>query len=327
MASVFETGDDILSEALNQSNIFPETENDFFPETENDWTDGTVANLSSETFMPSEISLANNLPSISVLENISQDISQEYSMASDTSLASTSRNNSRISLASSSNFDQDMEFIQDSMASEICFENTSLDESMIANFQEDEIIQAALQVQEISNTFENTLEDNKVKNNELGKKRSKHSFNDQELVVLEGHFLKNNYPKSWTKKEIAEELGINQSIVVAWFNNRRNGQRKAKKASKANIKSVPAQSQPQHIEEPSSQVVSGMQYLEYFRVFLLNLSDLPQWSIKDCNVPQTDLNLFQSFLSQRYLPSETFFAIFKTFFSKLFTQYGHNQSE
>ena len=253
MASVFETGDDILSEALNQSNIFPETEND--------WTEGTVANLSSETFMPSEISLANNLPSISVLENISQDISQEYSMASDTSLASTSRNNSRMSLASSSNFDQDMEFIQDS---EICFENTSFDDSMIANFQEDEIIQAALQVQEISNTFENTLEDNKVKNNELGKKRSKHSFNDKELVVLEAHFQENNYPKSWTKKEIAEELGINQSIVVAWFNNRRNGQRKVKKASKANVKSAPAQSQPQHIEEPSSQAVLGMQYLEVF---------------------------------------------------------------
>ena len=301
MASVFETGDDILSEALNQSNIFPETEND--------WTEGTVANLSSETFMPSEISLANKLPSISVLENISQDISQEYSMASDTSLASTSRNNSRISLASSSNFDQDMEFIQDSMASEIAsdtslastsrdnsrislassrnfdqdmefiqdsmaseisFENTSLDDSMIANFQEDEIIQAALQVQEISNTFENTLEDKKVKNNELaGKKRSKHIFNDQELVVLEGHFLKNNYPKAWTKKEIAEELGINQSIVVAWFNNRRNVQRKVKKASKEIVKSAPAQSQPQHIEEPSFQAVSGMQYLEYFRVFLL----------------------------------------------------------
>lgn len=260
-ASVFETGDDILSEALNQSNIFPETENDFFPETGNDWTDGTVANLSSETFMPSEISLANNLPSISVFENISQNISQEYSMASGTSLASTSRNNSRISLASSSNFDQDMEFIQDS---EICFENTSFDDSMIANFQEDEIIQAALQVQEISNTFENTLEDNKVKNNELGKKRSKHSFNHQELVVLEGHFLKNKYPKSWTKKEIAEELGINQSIVVAWFNNRRNGQRKVKKASKANVKLAPAQSQPQHVEEPSSQAVLGMQYLEYF---------------------------------------------------------------
>ena len=224
MASVFETGDDILSEALNQSNIFPETENDFFPETGNDWTDGTVANLSSETFMPSEISLAKNLPSISVFENISQDISQnisqEYSMASNTSLASISRNNSRISLASSSNFDQDMEFIQDSMASEICFENTSLDisqdisQDMIANFQEDEIIQAALQVQEISNTFENTLEDNKVKNNEqLGKKRSKHSFNDRELVVLEGHFLKNNYPKSWTKKEIAEELGKNNQLL------------------------------------------------------------------------------------------------------------------
>ena len=142
---------------------------------------------------------------------------------------------------------------------------------MIANFQEDEIIQAALQVQEISNTFENTLEDNKVKNNELGKKRSKHSFNDQELVVLEGHFLRNKYPKSWTKKEIAEELGINQSIVVAWFNNRRNGQRKVKKASKANVKSAPAQSQPQHIEEPSSQSVLGMQYLEYFRVSLLNI--------------------------------------------------------
>ena len=292
MASVFETGDDILSEALNQSNIFPETEND--------WTEGTVANLSSETFMPSEISLANKLPSISVLENISQDISQEYSMASDTSLASTSRNNSRMSLASSSNFDQDMdsiqdsmaseiasdtslastsqnnsrislassrnfdqdmEFIQDSMASEISFENTSLDDSMIANFQEDEIIQAALQVQEISNTFENTLEDKKVKNNELaGKKRSKHIFNDQELVALEGHFLKNNYPKSWTKKEIAEELGINQSIVVAWFNNRRNVQRKVKKASKENVKSAPAQSQPLHIEEPSFQAVSGMQY-------------------------------------------------------------------
>ena len=265
-ASVFETGDDILSEALNQSNIFPETENDFFPETGNDWTDGTVAILSSETFMPSEISLANNLPSISVLENISQDISQEYSLASNTSLASTSRNNSRMSLASSSNFDQDMEFIQDSVASEICFENISLDDSMIANFQEDEIIQAALQVQEISNTFENTLEDNKVKNNELGKKRSKHSFNHQELVVLEGHFLKNKYPKSWTKKEIAEELGINQSIVVAWFNNRRNGQRKVKKASKANVKLAPAQSQPQHVEEPSSQAVLGMQYeyLEYF---------------------------------------------------------------
>ena len=112
-----------------------------------------------------------------------------------------------------------MEFIQDSMASEICFENTSLDisqdisQDMIANFQEDEIIQAALQVQEISNTFENTLEDNKVKNNELGKKRSKHSFNDQELVVLEGHFLKNNYPKSWTKKEIAEELGKNNQLL------------------------------------------------------------------------------------------------------------------
>ena len=256
-ASVFETGDDILSEALNQSNIFPETENEFFPETGNDWNDGTVANLSSETFMPSEISLANNLPSISVLENISQ----EYSMASDTSLASTSGNNSRMSLASSSSFDQDMEFIQDS---EICFENTSFDDSMIANFQEDEIIQAALQVQEISNTFENTLEDNKVKNNELGKKRSKHSFNHQELVVLEGHFQENNYPKSWTKKEIAEELGINQSIVVAWFNNRRNGQRKVKKASKANVKLAPAQSQPQHVEEPSSQAVLGMQYLEYF---------------------------------------------------------------
>ena len=171
--------------------------------------------------------MANNLPSISV---------------SDTSSASTSRNNnSWISVASSSNFDQDMEFIQDSMASEILFENSSLDDSMIANFQEDEIIQAALQVQEISNTFENTLEDNKVKNDkELGKKRSKHCFNDQELVVLEGHFLKNNYPKSWTKNEIAKELGINQSIVATWFNNKRNGLRKLKKASKGNVKSAPA---------------------------------------------------------------------------------------
>ena len=89
-------------------------------------------------------------------------------------------------------------------------------------------------------------------------------------MVLEGHFLKNNYPKSWTKKEIAEELGINQSIVVAWFNNRRNNQRKVKKASKANVKSAPAQFQPQQIEEPSSQAVLGMQYiLRIFQSFLV----------------------------------------------------------
>ena len=88
-------------------------------------------------------------------------------------------------------------------------------------------------------------------------------------MVLEGHFLKNNYPKSWTKKEIAEELGINQSIVVAWFNNRRNNQRKVKKASKANVKSAPAQFQPQHIEEPSTQPVLGNAILKTFQSFLV----------------------------------------------------------
>ena len=56
---------------------------------------------------------------------------------------------------------------------------------------------------------------------------------------------------------------------MAWFNNRRNGQRKVKKALKANVKSASVQSQPQHIEEPSSQTNLGMQCLDYFRVSLL----------------------------------------------------------
>ncbi len=69
----------------------------------------------------------------------------------------------------------------------------------------------------------------------LGKKvarRQRAVYSDAQLVVLEQHFQKSQYPSAHTREELAQKLSVSVERVQIWFKNRRAKQRRLRRPAR-----------------------------------------------------------------------------------------------
>ncbi|KAF8359524.1 ceh-16 [Pristionchus pacificus] len=63
---------------------------------------------------------------------------------------------------------------------------------------------------------------------EQEEKRSRTAFTPQQLDVLRNHFIDNRYLTEKRRRELANELGLNESQIKIWFQNKRAKVKKIK---------------------------------------------------------------------------------------------------